>query len=123
MQLANAVSADAWMNVPVMADDNYITRMATLVHSQLGESQKIYVELSNEVWNSSFSQFNTLRPGAMLVGRQDHRVLEVMNTIVNGSECAPHKCVISGNRSGVPTPGSYVCSARRRLGASRRPKR
>lgn len=56
VQLANAVSADAWMNVPVEADDNFISQMATLVHSQLGRTQKIYVELSNEVWNSSFSQ-------------------------------------------------------------------
>jgi hypothetical protein len=58
LQLANAVSADAWMNVPVMANDNYIAQMATLVRNQLGKSQKIYVELSNEVWNSSFSQYN-----------------------------------------------------------------
>jgi len=56
VQLANAVSADAWMNVPVMADDNFIRQMAELVHGQLGGTQKIYVELSNEVWNSSFSQ-------------------------------------------------------------------
>ena len=56
VQLANAVSADAWMNVPVMADDHFISQMAALVHSQLGGNQKIYVELSNEVWNLSFSQ-------------------------------------------------------------------
>jgi hypothetical protein len=56
VQLANAISADAWVNVPVMADDNYITQMAKFVYSQLGNSQKAYVELSNEVWNSSFSQ-------------------------------------------------------------------
>jgi hypothetical protein len=56
LQLANAVSADAWMNVPVMADDDFIRQMAVLVHSQLGGTQKIYVELSNEVWNFSFSQ-------------------------------------------------------------------
>jgi hypothetical protein len=56
VQVANAVSADAWMNVPVMADDNFIAQMATLVHSQLGSTQKIYVELSNEVWNASFTQ-------------------------------------------------------------------
>ena len=37
VQLANAVSADAWMNVPVMADDNFISQMATLVASQLGK--------------------------------------------------------------------------------------
>jgi hypothetical protein len=58
VQLANAVSADAWMNVPVMADDNFIRQMATLIQAQLGKTQKIYVELSNEVWNSSFSQAN-----------------------------------------------------------------
>jgi hypothetical protein len=57
VQLANAVSADAWMNVPVMADDTYIRQMASLVRDQLGKGQKIYLELSNEVWNSSFSQF------------------------------------------------------------------
>jgi len=44
------------MNVPVMADDNFIQQMAALVHDQLGGSQKVYVELSNEVWNFSFSQ-------------------------------------------------------------------
>jgi hypothetical protein len=58
LQLANAVSADAWVNVPAKADDNYITQMALLVHNQLGTSQRIYVELSNEVWNSSFSQYD-----------------------------------------------------------------
>jgi hypothetical protein len=54
--LSNAVGSDAWLNIPVMADDNYITQMATLVHDSLGSSQKVYVELSNEVWNSEFTQ-------------------------------------------------------------------
>jgi hypothetical protein len=58
VQLANAVSADAWLNVPAMADNNYITQMATLVHGLLGTSQKAYVEYSNEVWNGMFSQAN-----------------------------------------------------------------
>jgi hypothetical protein len=57
VQLANVVSADAWLNVPAMADDNYITQMATLVHTLLGTSQKVYVEFSNEVWNSAFPQY------------------------------------------------------------------
>ncbi len=54
--LSNAVGADPWLNVPVMADDNYITMMAKLVHSQLASNLRVYVELSNEVWNSGFSQ-------------------------------------------------------------------
>ena len=56
IQLANAVSADAWLNVPAMADDNYITQFATLVHGMLGPTQKVYVEYSNETWNYTFSQ-------------------------------------------------------------------
>ena len=56
VQLANAVLADAWLNVPVMADNNYVTQMATLVHSELGNSQKVYIEFSNEVWNGMFAQ-------------------------------------------------------------------
>ena len=56
VQLANAVSADAWLNVPHMADNNYITQMATLVHTLLGSAQKVYVEYSNETWNYIFSQ-------------------------------------------------------------------
>lgn len=56
VKLANATHADAWINVPVMADDDYISQLAELVHSQLGRSQKVYLELSNEVWNGGFSQ-------------------------------------------------------------------
>jgi hypothetical protein len=58
VELANTVSADAWLNTPVMADNNYMTQMATLVHAQLGTSQKVYVEFSNEVWNGAFPQYN-----------------------------------------------------------------
>jgi hypothetical protein len=58
VKLANTISADAWLNVPHMADDNYITQMATLVHTQLGTTQKAYVEFSNEVWNGVFAQYN-----------------------------------------------------------------
>lgn len=56
LDLANAVGADPWVNVPAGADDNYITQMATLVHNMLGPDQKVYVEFSNEVWNGQFQQ-------------------------------------------------------------------
>ena len=54
--LCNTVSADCWLNVPVMTDDNYITEMATLVHNQLSPNLHVYVEFSNEVWNYGFQQ-------------------------------------------------------------------
>jgi hypothetical protein len=56
IQACNAVSADCWLNVPHMATNDYITQMATVAHNNLGTSQKIYVEFSNEVWNSIYPQ-------------------------------------------------------------------
>jgi hypothetical protein len=56
--LCNAVGADCWINVPHLANNDYITQMATLAHSMLGTSQKLYIEFSNEVWNPSFAQFH-----------------------------------------------------------------
>lgn len=57
VSLCNALSADCWVNIPISADDNYITEMANLVHQQLGGSQRVYVELSNEVWNGIYPQY------------------------------------------------------------------
>lgn len=57
ISLCNALSSDCWINVPDTADDNYITQMATLVHQELGSTQKAYVEFSNEVWNPAYLQY------------------------------------------------------------------
>jgi len=54
--LANKVGADPWFNMPHLANDNYITQFATLVHQQLASGRKVYVEYSNETWNYIFGQ-------------------------------------------------------------------
>lgn len=56
IKLANTLSADPWINVPAMADDDYIKQLATLVHNDLGSEQKVYVEYTNEGWNTSSQQ-------------------------------------------------------------------
>lgn len=73
--LCNAVGADCWLNVPHAASDDYIRRMATLVHQRLGADQKVYIEFSNEVWNSTYAQYGyaiaagrALWPGAGVSG-------------------------------------------------------
>jgi hypothetical protein len=40
-----------------LADDDYLTQQATLIKAKLSPALKIYIELSNEVWNGSFSSF------------------------------------------------------------------
>ena len=71
IQLANATGRDLWINVPVIASDNFVTEMAqTLlygsdgtnpytspqtnpVYPPLNPNLNVYVEYANEVWNSA----------------------------------------------------------------------
>jgi hypothetical protein len=39
-----------------MATNDYIVQMAALAHAALGGKQRVYVEYSNEVWNSDYAQ-------------------------------------------------------------------
>jgi hypothetical protein len=54
--LANRLEADAWFCLPHEADDDYVREFAKLVKARLDPRRKIYLEYSNEVWNSQFKQ-------------------------------------------------------------------
>jgi hypothetical protein len=54
--LGNKLKKDLWFNIPHQATDEYITNFAELVRDKLDPNLKIYVELSNEVWNPQFAQ-------------------------------------------------------------------
>lgn len=56
VQLSNRVKADAWITIPHQATDDYITKFAQQVKTNLDPSLKVYVEYSNEVWNWQFQQ-------------------------------------------------------------------
>lgn len=55
VDLANRMQADAWFNLPHAADDDYIRNFATYVRDHLNPQARVYVEYTNEVWNTSFS--------------------------------------------------------------------
>jgi len=67
----NYMGADGWVNVPINYADADITAMATLYHSTLNTTSVIYVELSNEVWNTFFSQINYARAQGMALWPND----------------------------------------------------
>lgn len=54
VRLANEAHANLWLNVPTLADDDYVRHMAELVKAQLKPGRKAYFEYSNEVWNWGF---------------------------------------------------------------------
>ncbi|HYF15650.1 MAG TPA: hypothetical protein VD971_11325 [Phycisphaerales bacterium] len=54
IDLCNMVGADYWVCVPFRADDDFVTNLATLVRDRLDPGLNVYVEFSNEVWNTLF---------------------------------------------------------------------
>ena len=54
--LANRAQRDLWINIPAMADDDYIEQLGALLAASVDPSLFIYYEYSNEVWNWQFSQ-------------------------------------------------------------------
>lgn len=56
VELINLMGSDSWINVPHMADDNFVKDMAKYLRDNVREDVKIYLEYSYEVWNTLFSQ-------------------------------------------------------------------
>jgi len=56
IDLCNRQKADAWFCMPHLADDGYVRHFARLVKEKLDPGLVVYVEYSNEVWNSQFPQ-------------------------------------------------------------------
>ncbi len=54
IDLSNANLSDAWICIPYLADDNYVRNAATLIRDRLDPRLRVFVEYSNEVWNSIF---------------------------------------------------------------------
>ena len=56
IDLCNRLKADPWFCMPHLADDEYVRKFAEMTKSKLDPKLKVYVEYSNEVWNSMFPQ-------------------------------------------------------------------
>ena len=54
--LANQLKVDPWFTLPLEADDDYYRQFAIYVRDNLRPDQKAYVEVSNELWNTMFTQ-------------------------------------------------------------------
>ena len=67
-QLANQVGFDPWINLPHLADDNYLRQAATLIRDRLDPALTPYIEYSNEVGNTAFEQHTYLRSRGLSLG-------------------------------------------------------
>ncbi|MBS1705353.1 MAG: hypothetical protein JST40_05730 [Armatimonadetes bacterium] len=56
VDLSNRIGADPWFCMPHLADDDYVRNFAKTVKETLDPSRRVFIEYSNEVWNSQFAQ-------------------------------------------------------------------
>ena len=56
--LANTLQRDIWINIPHVASNDYVTQLAKALNAGLDSSIKVYLEYSNEVWNSGFAAYS-----------------------------------------------------------------
>jgi hypothetical protein len=53
-RLSNRLSADAWINIPTRADDDFVRQAAQQAYGTLSPPLKVYVEYGNEIWNNAW---------------------------------------------------------------------
>ena len=56
IELSNTTNTNPWITIPHQADDNYVRQLATLFKNTLNPNLTVYIEYSNETWNSTFTQ-------------------------------------------------------------------
>jgi hypothetical protein len=68
VELCNELHADPWFCIPHRADDDYVRHFATMVRDSLHHDRKVYVEFSNETWNTDFPAGKEYRQEALKRG-------------------------------------------------------
>lgn len=76
IELCNKVKMDPWINIPVSASEGYIRNLALLFKEELASSLNIYVESSNEVWNTApgfeQSSYSKAQAKALEIGEHEN---------------------------------------------------
>jgi len=90
IELANTVHTDPWINVPVSATKDYVTELANMLKENLNPDLNIYVESSNEVWNTApafqQSQYNQAQAKDLGIGEHENharRTVEIAQIFEN----------------------------------------
>jgi len=72
IKMANTLKVDVWINIPVSATTDYIQNCARLFKDNLDKQLNVYVESSNEVWNTMFNQTAYNKAQAEAKGLTEH---------------------------------------------------
>jgi hypothetical protein len=75
IELANAVGAKAWFNIPAQASNNYVKAFADMIQQNLNPSLGFYLEYSNETWNTTFPQSSYIENQGLALNLSNNQTL------------------------------------------------
>lgn len=79
IELANTLQKDVWINIPHKVNNTYISNLAKLLRDSLSPNLNIYVEYSNELWNSQFAQTQFINEKSLIEGNTPGSVINFDN--------------------------------------------
>jgi hypothetical protein len=124
MALTNELGADPWFCMSWNADDDYIEHFARYVHDHLPAGRRVYIETSNEVWNTAFpaakqaiaegvAEKLSTNPGLANLYRYAEKTTEVMKIWTRVFADRPHSLVrIAASQQNVPFKSETVLGYR-----------
>ena len=129
--VCNLVGADPWINILSPADDTYCANLAAMARAQLGPSRRIYVELSNKVWDSTnwvtadyfrglaVAQFgdNSVEACMEAYGGRSAEVFAIWQAEWSGADAVRLRTVLQG-WTGVAHHDSFIMDAPRWVAAA-----
>ena len=108
IQLSNELKEDLWINVPHLADDDYVRNLAQLVQQRLTPGLRVWVEYSNEVWNGTFRRLLTrttccgpntaLGASAEAYGRRSAEIFDIFSSQIANPSSSAGACNRRANR-------------------------
>lgn len=61
IDLAAAANVDAWLCIPLTADQSYVDAAIAYAHAHMPAGRQIFIEYVNEIWNGSFYAYGILK--------------------------------------------------------------
>jgi hypothetical protein len=64
IELANEAQKDMWINIPALANANYVQNLAQLIYNNLDPNLNVYVEYSDETWDAIWLEYSQVLKAA-----------------------------------------------------------
>lgn len=117
VELCNELAADPWFCIPHTADDEYVRNFAAMVRDSLRRDAKVYVEFSNETWNTDFTVGRWAREegrrrgiqAMQVVGERAGRVFDIWQEVFGADKARVVR--VAGVQLHNPGIASSMCRA------------